>query len=191
VSDAIPGSVHADGRPSALTFMRPSAGIRCASSIWLLIVLGSAAIGCGTSHATLEFSAPSSVVAGSPFTVRVTVMIDVHRDTMINSRIHFSSSDPAAVLPGDYYFSSADAGTHVWTNGFVLVTPGNQTISGEIIDATGINGMANVKVLPPSAETLIGWLRPPLRTSPSADKMGRSYAPNRYLAHAVGMINGI
>lgn len=155
MSDAIPGSLHADGSPSAPTFMRRSSGIRCARSVWVLISLTSAAIGCGTSHAILEFSAPSNVIARAPFPVTVTVMIGEHRDTMINSRIHFSSSDPAAVLPGDYYFSSADAGSHVWTNDFVLVSPGNQTISGEIIDATGINGMVNVNVLPASAGALL------------------------------------
>ena len=71
-------------------------------------------------------------------------MIGSERDTIINNRVHFTSSDPAALLPGDYYFTPADAGSHTWTNDFVLMTPGNQTISGEIIEATGINGSATV-----------------------------------------------
>jgi hypothetical protein len=79
-------------------------------------------------------------------TVRVT--IDGKRDAVINSRIHFTSSDPAAALPKDYYFTPGDAGSHTWTNGFVLATPGNQTISGEIIDAIGINGGADIAVSP-------------------------------------------
>jgi hypothetical protein len=34
------------------------------------------------------------------------------------------------------------------TNGFTLVTPGAQTISGSLFDASGINGTANVMVSP-------------------------------------------
>ena len=113
-----------------------------------LVVLALATSGCGTRHATLNFTAPSMATAGTPFTVTITVMIGSDRDTIINNRVHFTSSDPDAVLPAEYYFTRADAGSHTWTNGFVLKTPGNQTISGEIIEATGINGSTNVAVAP-------------------------------------------
>lgn len=103
---------------------------------------------CGTRHAVLDITAPARVTAGSAFSVTVTVMIGSERDTIINNRVHFTSSDPAAMIPGDYYFTPADAGSHTWMNGFVLRTPGDQTISGEIIEATGINGSANVAVAP-------------------------------------------
>lgn len=104
--------------------------------------------GCATPHATLQFTAPSAVTSGAPFTVTVTVLYQGKPDTVINSRIHFTSSDPTAALPVDYYFTSTDAGSHTWTDGFSLMTPGNQTISGEIIQATGIDGSAAVKVSP-------------------------------------------
>lgn len=113
-----------------------------------VLVLALATSGCGTRHATLNFTAPSVVTAGTPFTVTVTVMIGSERDTIINNRVHFTSSDPDAVLPAEYYFTRTDAGSHTWTNGFILKTPGNQTISGEIIEATGINGSTNVAVAP-------------------------------------------
>ena len=103
---------------------------------------------CGTRHAVLDITAPAKVTAGSAFSVTVTVMIGSERDTIINNRIHFASSDPAAVLPGEYYFTPADAGSHTWTNGFILMTPGNQTISAEIIEATGIRGSAKISVSP-------------------------------------------
>ena len=106
------------------------------------------ASGCGTAHATLDFIVPSTVTAGAPFTVTVNVLYQGKPDTVINSHIHFTSSDPAAVLPPDYYFTSADAGSHTWTNGFTLFTPGKQTISGAIFDATGINGSATIAVSP-------------------------------------------
>jgi hypothetical protein len=103
---------------------------------------------CGTTAATLDLSAPPTAVAGSPFSVTVTVMIDGTRDTVINSHIHFTSSDPAAVLPSDYTFTPADAGSHTWTNGFTLMTRGDQTISAIIFHATGIKGSADVAVSP-------------------------------------------
>lgn len=103
-------------------------------------------LGCATPHATLSFVAPSTTTAGNPFTVTVNVIYQGKPDTVINSAIHFTSSDPSAVLPPDYYFTPTDAGSHTWTNGFTLLTPGNQTISGSIHDATGINGSATITV---------------------------------------------
>lgn len=103
---------------------------------------------CATTHATLTFTAPSTATAGTPFTVTVNVLYRGKPDTVINSRIHFTSSDPAAGLPGDYYFTPTDAGSHTWSNGFTLMTPGDQTISGEIVDAAGINGSAAIAVSP-------------------------------------------
>jgi hypothetical protein len=104
--------------------------------------------GCATPHAILNFTAPSTATAGSAFTVTVTVTIEGRLDTIINSHIHFTSSDPAAVLPGDYTFTPADVGSHTWTNGFILMTPGNQAISATIFDAIGINGSAEIAVSP-------------------------------------------
>ena len=102
--------------------------------------------GCGNAHATLDFIAPSTATAGTPFSVTVHVLYQGKPDTVINNHIHFTSSDSTAVLPPDYYFTPADAGSRTWTNGFSLSTPGTQTISGSIFDATGINGRATVAV---------------------------------------------
>ena len=120
---------------------------RCVCTVTLALI-ASLTLACATTHATLSFIAPSTTIAGTPFTVTVNVLYQGKPDTVINSRIHFTSSDPAAVLPGDYYFTPTDAGSHTWTNGFTLMTPGNQTISGEIIQATGINGSATIAVSP-------------------------------------------
>jgi hypothetical protein len=106
------------------------------------------ASGCGTTHAILALSAPFTAIAGIPFTITATVTYKGQPDTVINNHIHFTSSDPAAVLPGDYYFKPTDAGSHTWTNGFTLLTPGNQTISGYIVDAAGINASATIVVSP-------------------------------------------
>lgn len=101
---------------------------------------------CGNPHAILDFSAPSTAKAGSPFTVTVSVTVGGRPDTIVNSYINFTSSDPAAVVPGVYRFTSADAGSHTWTNGFILKTLGSQTISASLYDASGINGTATVTV---------------------------------------------
>jgi len=103
---------------------------------------------CGTPHATLDFVAPSAATAGTPFTIIVNVIYQDKPDTVINNHIHFTSSDPNASLPGDYFFTPTDAGSHTFTNGFTLFTPGNQTVSGYIVDASGINGSATVSVAP-------------------------------------------
>jgi hypothetical protein len=113
-----------------------------------IIGLLMAAFGCGTTHAILNFTAPPTARAGTPFTVIVSVVYQGKPDTVIDSRIHFTSSDPAAVLPPDYYFAPADAGSHSWMNGFTLVTPGDQTISATIADASGISGSATIAVSP-------------------------------------------
>ncbi len=109
-----------------------------------LIVL--AMLGCGTSHANLVITAPSTATAGIPFDVTVNVMYAGKPDTVINSMIEFSSSDGAAVLPGIYQFTAADAGSHTWPNGATLNSPGNQTITANIIMATGITGTVNIAV---------------------------------------------
>lgn len=123
-------------------------GFRLAICLWTLTTAIAIFLtfGCATPHAVLDFTAPSTVTAGTPFTVTVTAMLGGQRDAMVNSYISFSSSDASAILPSQYQFTSADAGSHTWTNGFILKTPGSQTISGSLYDASGINGTATVTV---------------------------------------------
>jgi hypothetical protein len=102
--------------------------------------------GCATPTAVLNFTAPSTVTAGSPFTITVTATISGQRDTMINSYIIFSSSDPKAILPPQYLYKPGDAGSHTWTDGFTLMTAGKQTVSATIYDAAGIHGSAQIAV---------------------------------------------
>lgn len=110
------------------------------------LLAGIMTFGCATPHASFQFTAPAKATAGVPFTVTVTTLYEGKPDTVINSGIHFTSSDPNAVLPGDYYFTPSDAGLHTFVNAFVLRTPGNQTISGSIHLVPGINGSATILV---------------------------------------------
>jgi trimeric autotransporter adhesin len=108
-------------------------------------------LSCGTAgHAILEISAPSTVVAGSPFTATVTAMYNGKRDTMINGPIHFTTSDNAAALPTLYVFTAADAGSHTFT--LTLVTPGSQTMTVSDYDATPIAGTVNILVSAPATD---------------------------------------
>jgi hypothetical protein len=107
---------------------------------------GLVACGCGSPSATLEISAPSSAVAGSPFTVTVTAMVDGHRDMIFNSPIHFTSSDRAAILPADYVFTTADAGSHAFTNGVTFMTAGSQSMTATDIIAPSITATGSVAV---------------------------------------------
>lgn len=138
-----PRSLAQENKRAAL----PPLGLCLALTVW---TMG----GCGTPHATLQFAAPAHVTAGTPFTVTVTVLYEGKLDTVINTPIHFASSDRAAILPTNYSFTSSDAGSHTWTNGFVLATPGSQTISGYIYltsndsAQSGINGSATITVSP-------------------------------------------
>jgi len=135
--------------------MLKSAGTRLRevySAFWFCVLttaIGSTILsGCATTHADLALTAPSAAVVGVPFTVTATVTYKGKPDTVINNHIHFTSSDPSAILPGDHSFTPADAGSYTWTNGFTLSTPGNQTISGYIVDASGINASATIAVSP-------------------------------------------
>jgi hypothetical protein len=112
----------------------------------VLVALCAGMLSCGTAgHATLVINAPASVVAGAPFTATVTAMYEGHIDTVIDGPIHFTSSDPAAVLPTLYVFTTADAGSHTFT-GLLLNTPGNQTMTVSDYDATPIAGTVNIVV---------------------------------------------
>ena len=117
------------------------------SPIWvtLAVIMMS---GCATPHATFQFTAPANVTARIPFTVTVTALFEGKPDTAINSSIHFTSSDPNAVLPEDYYFAPSDAGSHTFVNAFILRTPGNQTISGAVPLSSGLSGSATITVSP-------------------------------------------
>jgi adhesin/invasin len=73
---------------------------------------------------------PSAATAGATGGFTVTVQnIDGSTATSYSGTIHFSSSDPQAVLPADYTFTAGDAGVHTFANMTTLKKKGKQTIS--------------------------------------------------------------
>ena len=120
----------------------------CTVRLWALSVAMAVLVtsGCGSPVATLNISAPSTAKASSPFTITITAMLSGSQDKIFNDEIHVTSSDPAAVLPSDYQYTSADAGSHTFPNGVTLMTPGVQTITVGITTSAGITGTTTVTV---------------------------------------------
>ncbi len=143
-------SVHDNMRVSAKPRPSITAGVMLPLRLCAMtaVIVTSTTLGCAGPRAILNFAMPTTATVGTPFTVTVNVTVNGQPDRIFDSFIVFTSSDPAAVLPGEYVFSPADAGSHTWTNGFTLNTPGRQTVSGIVYDARGINGSATVIVSP-------------------------------------------
>ncbi len=78
--------------------------------------------------ASLLLSAPAHIAAGTPFTVTVTAD-DKFGNTATGyaGTVHFTSSDPYALLPASYTFSAGDAGVHTFT--VTMTTEGLRTLT--------------------------------------------------------------
>jgi len=115
-------------------------------------IAGLVAFGCGPGSgsgsgpaAKLKVTAPTSASAGSPFTVVVTAL-DANGNivTSYSGKVHFTSSDTAAVLPPDYTFLASDNGVHTFTNQATLKTVGNQTITATDATTSSITGASGM-----------------------------------------------
>ncbi len=101
------------------------------------------------SYCALHFSlsASASTTAGSTFPLTVAAQ-NANSTTATGYRgtVHFTSSDPGAVLPADYAFTSLDSGSHTFA-GVVLNTTGIQTITAADTVTPFVTGTATIKVL--------------------------------------------
>jgi fibronectin type 3 domain-containing protein len=85
----------------------------------------------------LGIKAPTTVTAGTAFTITVTALDAYNNVTpTFTGLIHFQSTDPLATLPPDYTFVAADNGVHIFTNGVTLRTIGLQIL--KVIDQSNI-----------------------------------------------------
>ncbi len=117
------------------------------------IVVSAAAV------ASLTGSAPANGFpnAGYPFTVWP---VDAYgnRVRTYTGTVHFSSSDPQAVLPADYTYTGADTGIHTFVATFKTV--GSQTITVTDAGAPGVGAMqfnVNVQVGAAAGLALTGF----------------------------------
>jgi predicted dehydrogenase len=131
----------------------------------------SVAVLVGQRNAATHFqvSAPSSVNAGTAFTITVTALTaGGQTDCNYTGTVRFTSSDPSAVLPAAYTFTLADGGTHTFT--VTLNTTGTQTITAIDKAHKTVKGKATVTVASGSA-------LPSPRNSRSGDTSGGSANP--------------
>jgi hypothetical protein len=109
--------------------------------------------------ATSKFniSAPASVKPGVAFTVTVTAQ-DTYGNTTPAYRgtVHFTCTDPRAVLPSDYTFTSVDNGAHSFTSDVMLKKLGTQTITVWDKANKSITGSVNVNVSNTSQVAMAG-----------------------------------
>jgi PKD repeat protein len=97
----------------------------------------------------------SGTTAGTARHVTVVVK-DAFGNTATGYRgtIHFSSSDGRAVLPGNYTFTSTDAGRHTFT--ITLKTSGSNSITAMDSGNSAITGtQAGIQINPAAATTLV------------------------------------
>jgi hypothetical protein len=87
--------------------------------------------------------------------------------------VTFSTTDPDpnVVLPADYSFTPADQGTHTFSGGVTLITPGDQTITATDTSDATVPGSATVTV------TGGGGAPGPHRAADSADAVFAVLAP--------------
>ena len=113
---------------------------------------------------------PSSTSAGSPQTFTLTIQNpDGTTDTGYTGTVHFTSTDPRAVLPADYNFTAADAGVHTFT--VTLKTAGTQSITATDTANSLLVASATTTVTAAAASTLnIGGF-PSTTTAGSAGNM--------------------
>src|SRR5262249_41090267 len=70
--------------------------------------------------------------------------------------VHFPSSDPQASLPGDYTFTAADQGSHLFA--VVLRTAGTQSVTAaDTSDPTIVGTEGGVAVRPAAASMFLVW----------------------------------
>ncbi len=91
---------------------------------------------------------PRSAGAAGSITLKA---LDADGNTAYGYRgtVHFSSTDPAAVLPADFTFPSADAGTDFFS--VTLRTPGTQSVTATDTVTASIKGSQSVVVAPPAS----------------------------------------
>jgi hypothetical protein len=100
----------------------------------------------GDLHFDLE--APETVPAGRPFGVTVNIMDPAGRwQNGYRGKVHFTCTDPGALLPGDYGFSGSES-LHTFTSSLTLKTAGKQTLTVTDTALPKLTASATVTVRP-------------------------------------------
>ena len=105
---------------------------------------------------TFTVSTPATATAGTAFTLTVTAWDSYgNKATGYRGTIHFTSSDPQAVLPADYTFTATDNGAHSFSNAAALKTAGPQSLTATDSLTATITGQATIRVNAAAASVLL------------------------------------
>ncbi|CAG0936102.1 partial Serine-aspartate repeat-containing protein D, partial [Thermoflexales bacterium] len=98
---------------------------------------------------SLEISgAPTQTLASASIALTITLRDGIGDiATEYTGTLQFSSSDPQALLPTTYTFSTGDAGRHLFL-GLALHTVGSQTITATDINSPALRSVVTINVLP-------------------------------------------
>jgi hypothetical protein len=103
--------------------------------------------------ASTLFLSGSTTTAGLPYVLTLKAQ-DAYGNVATSYRgtVHFTSSDPKAVLPPNYTFTATDKGVHKFTT--ILKTAGAQSVS--VVDTSApLSGEANLTIKPGAASKLV------------------------------------
>jgi hypothetical protein len=94
---------------------------------------------------------PSPTVAGDPGTFTVTALDQLDETVQgYGGTVHFTSSDPQALLPFDYPFTAADNGTHTFPA--ALLTAGSRSITATDAANSATGTQSGIVVIPAAAD---------------------------------------
>lgn len=124
--------------PNAATIFKAGLGTVTATSPFLPDASGTVNVQAATA-AAFNVAVPTSSVAGDSVTVTVSVA-DAYGNFVSDyvGAVHFLSTDVQALLPGDYTFTTDDAGSHTFA--VVLKTAGTQTVTATDVANNVIKG---------------------------------------------------
>ncbi|HZD67277.1 MAG TPA: glycoside hydrolase family 172 protein, partial [Acidimicrobiales bacterium] len=134
----------------------------------------------------LQVSAPPTATTGGPVAIQVRALdAEGGTATTYTGTVSFSSSDPAATLPGPYAFTAGDAGAHAFSVTFA--TPGSQTVTATDAPDGLVATSTPVTVSSPPTPSAYAPLSPTricdTRTSSSANQCtGKTLSPGGTLS---------
>jgi hypothetical protein len=85
----------------------------------------------------IQITLPGSATAGTPFDLVVTIQ-DAYGNTVTGytGTVTFATDDPQGMVPADYTFTAADAGSHTFVGGVTLYTDGSTITVTDALMAT-------------------------------------------------------
>jgi hypothetical protein len=153
------GDFNRDGWPDVAVANASSPGVASTTSVLL---------NTGDWSTLVARGFPASITAGATGSFTVTAQNpNGTTDTNYTGMVHFTSSDPQAVLPADYTFTAADAGVHTFNT--TLKTAGAQTITVMSSGTAAYGGPEVTTTVNPAAASRLSFEGETPGTPPPSD----------------------